>query len=126
MDKIQHGYADAHKTYRIFHPYYGELNSNCERGKYMYDHVGEVLATDLQDAFFNAQNDFDSWADYGVRSTSVGDIIEIDSTYYMVVDVGFIEVPSTVVGYIDWGIVDSATRSRYEDYEDEIYGRGDE
>ena len=127
MDKFLHGYTDnALKTYRIFHPYFGELNTNCERGKHMYDYVGDVTATSLDDAFLSAQNEFDSWAEYGKRSTCVGDIIEVDCAYFMVGRIGFIEVPSTVVGYIDWGIVGDVSYRRYEDYEDEIYRRDDQ
>lgn len=127
MDKFLHGYTDnALKTYRIFHPYFGDLNTNCERGTYMYDHVGSVSATSLDDAFLSAQNEFDSWAEYGNRSTCVGDIIEVDGIYHMVGRNGFIEVPSTVVGYIDWGIVDNLSYRRYEDYEDMIYRRDDQ
>ena len=126
MDQFQEAYADANKRYRIFQPFDGVINHECKRGFYMYDNVGEVIATSLDDAFFSAQNEFDSWAEYGVRSTCVGDIIELDGVYHMVGGVGFIEVPSTVVGYIDWGIVDQVSYRRYEDYEDMIYRRDDQ
>lgn len=89
--------------YVIYHPRGGALNHNCERGVYEYGEVARVDATSLKDAFMKSQNDFnDSYLNLGIRSTSVGDIIRKDDIYYMIAGTGFVEVPPTVVQYIDW------------------------
>jgi len=95
--------------YVIYHPHGGALNHKCERGVYEYNEVGYVTATSLSEAFMKSQNDLcdessdDSYLYLGVRSTSVGDIIRKGDTYYMITGTGFVEVPPTVVQYIDWG-----------------------
>lgn len=96
--------------YHIYHPKGGLINHACVRGQYEYEHVGTVLAHSLEQAFMRAQNDFEPWAEYGVRSTCVGDIITHPSkevgafpVCHMIKGVGFTEVPHTVVSYIDWG-----------------------
>lgn len=92
--------------YVIYHPHGGALNLNCERGVYEYTEVGYVTATSLSEAFIKSQNDLcdesgDSYLYLGVRSTSVGDIIRKGDIYYMITGTGFVEVPPTVVQYID-------------------------
>lgn len=96
--------------YHIYHPKGGLINHACVRGQYEYEFVGTVLASSLDQAFVRAQNDYEPWAEYQVRSTCVGDIITCPSkdvgvfpTCYMVKGVGFTEVPHAVISYIDWG-----------------------
>lgn len=96
--------------YHIYHPKGGLINHACVRGQYEYEFVGTVLASSLDQAFVRAQNDFEPWAEYQVRSTCIGDIITCPSkdvgvfpTCYMVKGVGFTEVPHAVISYIDWG-----------------------
>ena len=89
--------------YFILHPVGGSLNNKCERGVFEFEHVALVTADSLEEAFIKAQNEFnEDYANLGHRSTSVGDIIENESKYYMVMPLGFAEVPHTVVTYIDW------------------------
>jgi hypothetical protein len=89
--------------FTIYHPIDGEMNFQCERGKYEYECIATVEASSLQDAFKKAQNDFNpEYAKLGVRSTSVGDVIHGNTTN-MIKGIGFEEVPFTVISYIDWG-----------------------
>lgn len=89
--------------YVIYHPVGGAINHNCQRGVYEYEEVGRVDAGCLPDAFLKAQNDFnEEYASHGVRSTCVGDILRCEDLYFMVTGSGFIEVPPTVVQYLDW------------------------
>lgn len=95
------------KNFRIMHPINGVLNHNMERGLYEYQTIQEYFQADsLNDVFRLTQNDFSkTYASLGKRSTSVGDIIiDLDrNIHYMVANIGFIEIPSTVARYIDWG-----------------------
>lgn len=52
-------------------------------------YVGFVEADSLEKAFEYAQNDHVDWAMNGVRSTSVGDVIQSDEGFYMVCGIGF-------------------------------------
>ena len=80
-------------TYKILHPINGELNSQCDLASFQYEVVSEVEADSLRDAFYRSQNDFnDEYALAGIRSTSVGDIIQHDRYYYMVNGIGFSEI----------------------------------
>lgn len=97
-------------TYTVYHPYGGIVNHDCKRGEYMYNLVAMINAKSLEDCFFMAQNDWPEYGRMGLRSTSVGDIIAVDDgdifgKYYMITGRGFVEVPHTVVSYIDWGII---------------------
>lgn len=90
--------------FEIYHPVFGELNSECTPNTHEYEYIGDVEANSLEGAFKNAQNDFNP--DYGfldVRSTSVGDIIkDEDNRYYIVEGIGFKEVDSDWVKFINW------------------------
>ena len=89
-------------VYFILHPMGGELNTKCEQLVYEFQHVALVTADSLEQAFVKAQNDFnDDYAAHGHRSTCVGDIIENDSEFYMVMPLGFAKVPHSVVDFID-------------------------
>ena len=80
-------------TYKILHPINGELNSQCDLASFQYEVVVEIEADSLRDAFYRSQNDFnDEYALAGLRSTSVGDIIQHDKYYYMVNGIGFSEI----------------------------------
>jgi hypothetical protein len=94
------------KNFKILHPIGGVLNTFMTRGLYEFEQVCSIDCESLEQAFKLSQNDFsDRYASLGKRSTSVGDII-IDTDeiiHYMVAGTGFIEIPSTVAMYIDWG-----------------------
>ena len=91
-------------TFNIYHPIGGAINHRCEKGVYQYEPIGSVEALSLEDAYRKAQNDFSKkYRDLGHRSTCVGDIITTDDTCHIVESFGFVEVPETVLQYIDWG-----------------------
>lgn len=95
------------RQYDIYHPVGGVINHNCARGIYEYNKVATVPANSLNDAYHMAQNDANlAYAELGIRSTCVGDIIcENDvNRIHMVRGLGFdINIPMTVLNYIDWG-----------------------
>ena len=87
-------------TYKILHPINGELNSQCDLASFQYEVVVEIEADSLRDAFYRSQNDFnDEYALAGIRSTSVGDIIQHDKYYYMVNGIGFSEIGKNLLRY---------------------------
>jgi len=71
------------------------MNHNCDTNNIIFVEVHSLMAKNLEHAFLNSQNDFNS--DYrkkGVRSTSVGDIIRDDNDFteknlYMILGVGY-------------------------------------
>ncbi len=71
------------RTIEIFHPIDGKINHDNDMNV-KYHKVAEVKATNIYDAFQQAQNDFNpDYAKHEVRSTCVGDIIrdcETDET----------------------------------------------
>ena len=94
------------RMYTVYQPLDGYINHNCVRGQFEFHVVFSLNAESLEDAFRLTQNDFnEEYASLGHRSTCVGDIIldVMRGKYYMVNSIGFTEVPSTVVSYIDWG-----------------------
>lgn len=96
-------------TFSIYHPIGGAINHRCERGLYQYEHIGSVEALSLEDAYKKAQNDFNKkYRDLGHRSTCVGDIITTEDTCHIVDSFGFIEVPDTVLSYIDYSNADQS------------------
>ena len=94
------------KNFAILHPVGGALNHNMERGLYEFEQVCSIDCTSLGEVFRLSQNDFsERYASLNKRSTSVGDII-VDTNndiHYMVSGTGFVEIPTTVVAFIDWG-----------------------
>ena len=85
-------------VYYIYHPKNGAMNHDCELNKFMYTMVYKLEANSLEEAFQRSQNDFNqSYADKGIRSTSVGDIIMSHEDWqnnkcYLVKEVGFQQV----------------------------------
>jgi|NOAtaT_7_FD_contig_71_1982652_length_1591_multi_8_in_0_out_0_2 hypothetical protein len=102
-------------NYRILHPVGGTMNHDLERGVFEYEDIWSVEANSLNEAYLLSQNDFSEmydsgmYARLGVRSTSVGDIIIEESLHgdfdqhFFVNGLGFVAIPHTVAGYIDWG-----------------------
>lgn len=90
--------------YEIFHPLNGILNTDCKRGVYEYEKLNIIIsASSLQDAFIKSQNGFNKhYAKLNKRSTSVGDIIRVNRVGYMITGSDFVEIPDTVLTYIDW------------------------
>jgi hypothetical protein len=71
------------------------MNHDCVPGEFEYTKVGDVEADSLESAFILSQNDLGRlYSNFGVRSTSVGDIIRpADSdTCHLVMGKGFFEV----------------------------------
>jgi hypothetical protein len=99
-------------VYYIYHPKNGAMNHNCEPMTYMYDMVYKLEANSFEEAFQRSQNEFNqSYADKGLRSTSVGDIIMSELDYqnnrcHLVKGIGFEDVSSTWISYIDWGMIE--------------------
>lgn len=94
------------KNFRILHPVGGTLNNDMNRGLHEFEHICSINCESLEQAFKLSQNDFsERYASLNKRSTSVGDIIidTDDYIHYMIAGRGFIEIPSTVAQYIDWG-----------------------
>ena len=86
--------------YKILHPVDGKLNTQCDLASFQYEVVVEIEADSLRDAFYKSQNDFnDEYALAGIRSTSVGDIIQHDKYYYMVNGIGFSEIGKNLLRY---------------------------
>lgn len=55
-----------------------------------FKYIGAVMATDINEAWKLAQNDFnEEYAQLGVRSTSVGDMILDGNDFYLVKGIGF-------------------------------------
>ena len=87
-------------VYKILHPVDGKLNTQCDLASHQYEVIAEVEADSLRDAFYKSQNDFnDEYALANVRSTSVGDIIQHNKTYYMVNGLGFSEISKGMLRY---------------------------
>lgn len=64
-------------TYNIYHPVGGALNIQCKPESLMYKKVFVLEAENLENAFILSQNDLnEAYASKGIRSTSVGDIIQ--------------------------------------------------
>ena len=91
-------------TFEIFHPVFGALNSECTPNTHEYEYICDVEANSLDGAFANAQNDVNpDYAYLDVRSTSVGDIIkDEDNRYHLVKGLGFEEVDSDWIKFINW------------------------
>jgi len=54
------------------------------------EYVGFVEGVSLEDAYARSQNNENPWNPWNpCRSTSVGDVIQDDSGFYMVLDIGF-------------------------------------
>lgn len=88
----------------IYHPVGGSMNHDCVPGQYEYTKVGDIEADDLDQAFLYSQNDFGRlYSNFGVRSTSVGDIIRIDGECHLVMNRGFMPVTDKWISFIDWG-----------------------
>lgn len=86
--------------YKILHPAEGKLNTQCDLASHQYEVVVEIEADSLRDAFYRSQNDFsDEYALAGIRSTSVGDIIQQGKFYYMVNGIGFSEIGRNLLRY---------------------------
>jgi hypothetical protein len=80
--------------YEIYHPI-GGMNHECIPGEFEYTKVAEVKADSLESAFIFSQNDLArAYSNFGVRSTSVGDIIrpQGSDTCFLVMNQGFFEV----------------------------------
>lgn len=113
------------KCFTLHMPVGQALNYRCERGQHMFQSVcqffidtdeNESLESQLNQAFIWTQNDFNiAYSGLGMRSSSVGDIITCDQGHYMVVDFGFMEVPSAVTSYIDWGVVADMSPEQIQD-----------
>lgn len=87
-------------NYKILHPVDGKLNTQCDLASFQYEVVIEIEADSLRDAFYRSQNDFsDEYALAGLRSTSVGDIIQHDRYFYMVNGIGFSEIGRNMLRY---------------------------
>jgi hypothetical protein len=94
------------KNFLILHPIGGSLNHNMERGLYEFEQICSIDCESLEQAFKLSQNDFsEKYASLNKRNTSIGDIIidNDENAHYMVAGIGFVEIPITVVQYIDWG-----------------------
>ena len=93
--------------FNIYHPLEDAINHKCEQNAYQYQHVAVIEAPSLEDAYTQAQNDTNAeYGELGFRSTCVGDIItETDDsgivTHYIVESFGFLQVPHTMLNYID-------------------------
>ena len=88
--------------YKILHPVDGKLNTQCDLASFQYEVIVEIEADSLRDAFYRSQNDFsDEYALMGIRSTSVGDIIQHNKTFYMVNGIGFSEIGKNMLKYRD-------------------------
>ena len=85
--------------YHIFHSVGPRMFS--ETVKQPREYVGFVEASSLEDAFAKSQNGDNPWNPYQpCRSTSVGDVIQDNSGFYMVLGLGFRhfdEGPSPIV-----------------------------
>ena len=95
--------------YSIYHPISGSMNHFCEPAQYEYALVFSLEAGNLDEAFKLCQNDFnEEYTKLGIRSTSVGDIIQGQRDYesgtcHLVKGIGFQEVSNMWLSFIDWG-----------------------
>ena len=93
------------RSYSVYQPLNGILNSELKRDSYEYEKIYSIDAKSLEDVFINCQNDFsEKYASLERRSLSVGDIIvdNENKEHYFVDSIGFTKIPNTVVQYIDW------------------------
>jgi len=110
------------KVYSVYHPIGGSMNHDCQPATYMYEHICNVKATSLEDAFKQCQNDFsEDYASLGKRSTSVGDIIQCMDDHevgqcHLIKGRGFQTVTNHWLSFIDWGEImpDPATLADLE------------
>lgn len=97
--------------YSIYHPLNGSLNSQCKCNTFMYELVFRIECDSLHEAFTLSQNVFnEDYALLGIRSTSVGDIIQSEedcekNECHLVKGIGFFCVPSIWLRFIDHGEV---------------------
>lgn len=76
------------KEYRVYHSTSEHRFTEVEEQRRVF--VGTVKAENLEEAFRKSQNDLDTyWSNIGVRSTSVGDVLESDEGFYLVIGTGF-------------------------------------
>jgi hypothetical protein len=93
--------------FNIYHPVNGKINHKCESHVFEYEHVATVEAASLEEAYKKGNNSSNpEYADLGLRSTCVGDIItKSDKTgeveYYIKDTLNFVEIPSSVVDFIN-------------------------
>lgn len=87
--EIYEGPKEVQKQFHIYHCINKEFMFT-ETEKQPRKYVGSVMARDMEQAFMYAQNDFnEAYKKYGQRSTSVGDIVQDDHGFYMVMNMGF-------------------------------------
>ena len=75
------------KTYHVFHVVDAQLKFTAEVNQER-TYVGNVEAVSLNDAFMKTQN-IEGNEEWPRRSTSVGDLIQVDDQYYLVKGIGF-------------------------------------
>jgi hypothetical protein len=81
-----------YKQYKIYHPVDGDLNYNASLSDFDFEEIGIIESENLVRAYYHSQNDFNAkYAAFGVRSTSVGDLIEdlTDNALYMCMGIGY-------------------------------------
>lgn len=85
---------DPKNMFNIYHPINGEMNYNCDKGKFEYELVATISATSLDKVYPLAQNFNTKYAELGIRSTSVGDIItDGKGGTFMIKNIGFEPIP---------------------------------
>jgi hypothetical protein len=79
------------KNYTIWHPIGNTINHQCSIDE-QYQKVGNVIASNKEQAFIYSQSFSSQWENKCLRSTCVGDIISDDDKFYMVKGRGFKEI----------------------------------
>lgn len=94
--------------FSIYHPTGGRLNTECLPKAFMYEHICTIDASSFAEAFRLTQNDWDEeYRRIGVRSTSVGDIIQSDNDQrhgacHLIEGNGFKQISDDWLHFIDW------------------------
>lgn len=78
---------------KIYHPIDGQNYECIIDGTQCYKLVGEVEVHDEEYFYKYSQNDFNPhYKRFGIRNTSVGDIVEKDDKFYMIRGYGLQEI----------------------------------
>lgn len=79
--------------------------------------AGQVKADGLQSAMVKSQNFNKDWAKLNQRSTSVGDLLQIEHNFYMVTGMGFIDVTDEILEntkQVHFGIGEMVSKKQIE------------
>lgn len=108
----RHRQENSLQQYEIYHPVNMMYNHHCRPMVAQYVRIGTVIATSLENAFLNSQNENNpNYRTFKRRSTSVGDVIvspkdKLNNTCSVVCSMGFKTESVDWINHMDWGYID--------------------